>query len=83
MFDGYEKVEIKNIFDQKKGIKNEFILEFSKKIKSEEMEAQKEDNVDIIIDLYGCEGMFFTLFEDKFYEAKLYNIYTKNNHFLH
>ena len=57
-------------------------MDLSKKTKAEEMEMLKEDNVDVVIDLFGCESQLFYNFEDKFYEAKLYNIYTKNNNFL-
>jgi len=82
LFEGQETVSITQIINSKDEIRNKFILEVAKKTKAEEMEALKENNVDIIIDLYGCEGLLLNNFEDKFYEAKLYNIYNMNNHFL-
>ena len=59
-----------------------FVELFAKKVKAEELEVEKEENTLMLIDLFGCEKMLYSNFEETFYKTKLNILYTKNNNFL-
>ena len=82
MYSAFKNITLKEIIEADYVIKNEFIKEAGQKIKVDEFESQKEDNIDMAIDLYGSDKMLFSQFESRFYEVKLHNMYIRNNHFL-
>ena len=55
LFEGYEATSLKQILSSKYVIRNSFIIDFAKIVKAEDFEGSKEENVDMMIDLYGNE----------------------------
>ena len=82
MYDGFEDITLDEVIQKPNMMNKKFISQLSQSIKADEHEAQKEDNQQILIDLYGDPKMLFARFESNFYEAKLTFIYNNNNNFL-
>ena len=53
MFPGFEKYKLSSMVNIDHTMKHHFLEVLGNKVKTEDFEALKEDNIDIVIDMYG------------------------------
>ena len=74
MYDGFEATKIDqalNFCTKSIQVKKKLLKQITMKVSVQDHEYQKEQNLELVIDMYGLKNMLFDKFEDMFYHEKI------------